>query len=189
MESLERLPLAIKEKLLALAGSAGVPAEFLPILSAALSIVAILLVFQLLFAITTIFERKGLARIQNRYGPNRVGIPFTDIRLCGFGQLIADGIKSLTKEDVVPHKADKLLHFLAPITLAVPVFVTFSVIPFGKHLVPIDMDAGLLFFFAVGGMAAHSKVDAEVVYGHDGRSGARPWRLFQGRFRGHRSAW
>jgi len=153
MESLETLPVAIKDKLLVLAGSMGVPADLLPIVSAALSIVPILLVFQLLFALTTIFERKGLARIQNRYGPNRVGIPFTDIRLAGFGQFIADGIKSVTKEDVVPRAADKFLHFLAPVVLAVPIFVTFSVIPFGKHLVGIDLDAGLLFFFAVGGMA------------------------------------
>lgn len=153
MESLEKLPLAIKDKLLEIIGSMGVPAEFLPFVSAALSIVPILLVFQLLFALTTIFERKGLARIQNRYGPNRVGIPFTDIRLAGFGQFIADGIKSVTKEDVVPRAADKFLHFMAPVVLAVPIFVTFSVIPFGKYLVGIDLDAGLLFFFAVGGMA------------------------------------
>ena len=57
-----------------------------------LGVIAIVCVFPGLFALTTVFERKGLGRIQNRLGPNRVG-PF------GFFQPVADGIKSLTKED------------------------------------------------------------------------------------------
>lgn len=153
MNWLETLPLTIKATLLSAAGAAGLPEALMPYLSAVLSISPILMVFPLLFALTTVCERKGLGRIQNRYGPNRVGIPFTNIRLAGFGQFIADGIKSLTKEDVVPHKADKLLHFLAPIVLLVPVLLTFSVLPIGKGMVPLELDAGLLFFFAVGGTA------------------------------------
>lgn len=153
MDWLEKLPLTIKAELLKGAEAVGVPPDLMPFVSAAITIAPILSIFPFLFALTTVFERKGLARIQNRYGPNRVGIPFTDIRLAGFGQFIADGIKSLTKEDVVPHSADKLLHFLAPVVLAVPIILTFSVIPFGRDMVPIEMEAGLLFFFAVGGMA------------------------------------
>lgn len=153
MDWAETLFPSIKHRLLDLAAGAGVPETLLPFVSAALSISPLLMVFPFLFAMTTIFERKGLGRIQNRYGPNRVGIPFTDIRLAGFGQFIADGIKSLTKEDVVPHVADKLVHFLAPVMLLVPSLLAFSVLPLGRELVPLEMDAGLLFFFAIGGVA------------------------------------
>ena len=69
------------------------PAGIQPLLSVLLSIVPIMLVFALLFGVTTVIERKAIGRIQNRYGPNRVGLPFTDLRLFGFGQFIADGIK------------------------------------------------------------------------------------------------
>lgn len=121
-----------------------------PLASIVLSIAPILAVFPGLFALTTVIERKGLGRIQNRIGPNRVGIPFTNIRIAGFGQFIADGIKALIKEDIVPRAADKVVHFIAPIALVVPVLLAYSVLPFGRNMVPIDLDAGLLFFFAVG---------------------------------------
>ncbi len=126
------------------------PDELKPLLSAVITVAAILLVFATLFAITTVFERKGLARIQNRYGPNRVGIPFTKISLFGFGQPIADGIKALIKEDFVPYAADKVVHFLAPLAMLVPIALTFAVLPIGRNMVATDMDAGLLFFFATG---------------------------------------
>jgi len=126
------------------------PEAVRPLLSVLLSIVPIMLVFAFFFAIVTVLERKGLGRLQNRYGPNRVGLPFTNLRLYGFGQFIADGIKALTKEDVVPRAADKAVHFLAPLFLVVPVFLAYSVLPFGRNMVPIDLDAGVLFFFAAG---------------------------------------
>jgi NADH-quinone oxidoreductase subunit H len=126
------------------------PESFTPFVSIILSIIPILSFFPLLFGITTILERKGLARIQNRLGPNRVGLPFTKTRLFGFGQFIADGVKMLTKEDIVPHAADQVVHFLAPVVLIIPVCLAFSVIPFGRNMVPIDLDGGVLFFFAVG---------------------------------------
>jgi NADH-quinone oxidoreductase subunit H len=126
------------------------PEAWQPLVSVMLTIAPILLVFPLLFAFTTVIERKGLGRIQNRLGPNRVGLPFTNLRLFGFGQFIADGLKMLTKEDVVPRAADKVLHFWAPILLIVPVLLSYAVLPFGKYMVPIELDAGLLFFFAVG---------------------------------------
>jgi NADH-quinone oxidoreductase subunit H len=119
------------------------PEDWQPVVSALLSIIPIVMVFPLLFAITTVLERKGLGRIQNRLGPNRVG-PF------GFFQPIADGLKTLTKEDIVPRAADRVIHFLAPIALVVPVFLAFSVLPYGRNMVPIEIDAGVLFFFAVG---------------------------------------
>jgi NADH-quinone oxidoreductase subunit H len=113
------------------------------LLSALLTVAAVFSVFLLLFGIVTVLERKGLGRIQNRYGPNRVG-PY------GFLQFAADGIKSLTKEDVVPRAADKVVHFVAPVILLVTVLLTFAVLPYGQNMVAVDLDAGLLFFFAVG---------------------------------------
>jgi NADH-quinone oxidoreductase subunit H len=120
-----------------------VPENWLPLVSILLSLVPILIVFPSLFAIMTIMERKGLGRIQNRYGPNRVG-PF------GFLQPAADGIKALIKEDVVPRAADKVVHLLAPVILVVTAFTVYAVLPIGRNMVVLDLDAGLLFFFAVG---------------------------------------
>ncbi len=114
-----------------------------PVVSVILSIVPILVVFPLLFALTTWLERKGLGRIQNRLGPNRVG-PY------GLFQPIADGLKMVTKEDIVPRTADKIVHFLAPVALVIPTLLAFAVLPFGRNLVPLNLDAGILFFFAVG---------------------------------------
>src|SRR5579862_7212507 len=105
-----------------------------------LSVVAIICVFPALFAITTVLERKGLGRMQNRIGPNRTG-PY------GILQPVADGIKALTKEDIVPVGADAVVHFLAPLVLVVVVFMGFSVLPMGRGMQLVDMDAGLLFFF------------------------------------------
>jgi NADH-quinone oxidoreductase subunit H len=149
-KALDQFPVTLKHWLMGHA-SGVLPEWALPLVSAALSITPILAVFPLMFALTTVIERKGLGRIQNRIGPNRVGIPLTDIRLWGFGQFIADGIKSLIKEDVVPRAADKVVHLLAPIALLIPVLLTYSVLPFGRNMVPLDLpQTGLLFFFAVG---------------------------------------
>jgi len=119
------------------------PAGLRPAAAALLGVIAIVCVFPGLFALTTVFERKGLGRIQNRLGPNRVG-PY------GLFQPIADGIKSLTKEDIVPLSANAAVHFLAPLALVVTVFMGFAVLPMGRNMVLVDMDSGLLFFFAMG---------------------------------------
>jgi NADH-quinone oxidoreductase subunit H len=108
-----------------------------------LGVIGIVAVFPGLFAITTVLERKGLGRMQNRIGPNRTG-PF------GILQPIADAIKSLTKEDIVPTNADAVVHFLAPVFLVVVVFMGFAVLPVGRNMVLVDMDASLLFYFAMG---------------------------------------
>ena len=92
-----------------------------------LCVVAIICVFPGLFAISVLLERKGLGRMQNRLGPNRVG-PF------GILQPVADGIKSLTKEDLVPKSADGVVHFLAPVFLVVVVFMGYAVLPMGRNM-------------------------------------------------------
>ena len=99
--------------------------------------------FLTLFAAMSVLERKILGRIQNRYGPNRVG-PF------GLLQPAADGIKMLIKEDIVPARADKVVHFLAPILIAATAILALGIIPYGRNMTPFAIDGGILFFFAVG---------------------------------------
>ena len=123
-----------------------VPAPAQPIVSGLISVVPIILLFPLLFALITVMERKGLGRIQNRYGPNRVG-PI------GLFQPIADGLKTLTKENIVPLAADKAVHLLAPLALVIATFLGFAVIPMGRNMVAVNMDAAVLFFFAAGSMS------------------------------------
>jgi len=135
---MDQFPITFKHWLVGFA-----PAEYQPLVSAIISTAAMIGVFATLFALTTVLERKGLGRIQNRYGPNRVG-PF------GFLQPLADGVKAIIKEDIVPRAADSLIHFLAPLVLVAPVFLALAVVPVGRNLVALDMGGGVLFFFAVG---------------------------------------
>jgi len=111
--------------------------------SSLINIGALLAVFLTLFALISVLERKILGRMQNRYGPNRVG-PF------GLFQPVADGIKMLIKEDIVPARADKAVHFLAPIIIAAVAILSLGVIPYGRNMTPFVIDGGILFFFAVG---------------------------------------
>src|SRR5437764_15360541 len=122
---------------------AGAPGWVIQITSSLINIVALLAVFLTLFALMSVLERKILGRMQNRYGPNRVG-PF------GLFQPVADGIKMLIKEDIVPARADKVVHFLAPVVLAAVAILTLGVIPYGRNMAPVAINGGILFFFAVG---------------------------------------
>jgi len=130
-------------------------------------------------------ERRLSAWMQDRRGPNRVGIPFTNIRIFGLGQGLADAMKFLLKEQFVPASVNKLYFNLAPILAMVPALVTVSVIPFapGFDLRPIatwlatplhldgatiqafqisgvvaDLDIGLLFVFAIISLSVYGIV-------------------------------
>src|SRR3954463_10862798 len=122
---------------------AAAPDWIIQIASSLINIAALLAAFLTLFALMSVLERKILGRMQNRYGPNRVG-PF------GLFQPVADGIKMLIKEDIVPGRADKLVHFLAPILIAATAILTLGIIPYGRNMTPFAIDGGILFFFAVG---------------------------------------
>src|SRR5260370_1214685 len=139
--SLDKIFIRIKQLLLAPLG--GAPDWVMQIASALINIFALLGVFLALFALISVLELKILGRMQNRYGPNRVG-PF------GLFQPVADGIKMLTKEDIVPVRADKIVHFLAPVLIAAAAILTLGVIPYGRNMTPFVIDGGILFFFAVG---------------------------------------
>ncbi|MBN8249074.1 MAG: NADH-quinone oxidoreductase subunit NuoH [Verrucomicrobia bacterium] len=139
MDSLDQIFVLAKQALLGL-----LPVAWQPWASAVISVGAILAVFPLLFALTTVVERKALGRMQNRPGPNRVG-PW------GFLQFAADGIKSLTKEDIVPRAADPVVHFLAPLVVVLPPILAFAVLPVGRNMVALELpETGLLFFLMVG---------------------------------------
>ena len=122
---------------------AGSPGWLIQVASILINIFMLLAVFLTLFALMSVLERKILAQMQNRYGPNRVG-PF------GLFQPVADGIKMLIKEDIVPARADKIVHFLAPVLIAAVAILTLGVIPYGRNMTPFTIDGGILFFFAVG---------------------------------------
>src|ERR671918_555156 len=139
--SVDQIFLSLKQWLLSFVSDA--PEWVQSIASSLINIAGVLGVFMALFALISVLERKILGRIQNRYGPNRVG-PF------GLLQPIADGIKMLIKEDIVPARADKIVHFLAPVILAAVAILALGVIPYGRNMTPFTIDGGILFFFAVG---------------------------------------
>ena len=140
-DSFDQIFIRVKEWLLS--WLAGAPDWVIQVASSLINIFAVLGVFLTLFAAISVLERKILGRMQNRYGPNRVG-PF------GLLQPVADGIKMLIKEDIVPARADKIVHFLAPVLIAAAAILALGVIPYGRNMTPFTIDGGILFFFAVG---------------------------------------
>jgi len=137
------------------------------VLIAKLTIVLVVLLFVAAYLVW--LERKFLARLQIRYGPNRAG-------KFGLLQPIADVVKMVAKEDTVPEGAERTIFMLAPAVVAATALLVFAVIPFGKDvtlwgmkipLVVADLNVGLLYFFALsslgvygvalGGWASNSK--------------------------------
>ena len=104
--------------------------------------IILLLIGIMAVLIFTPMERKVIARMQDRPGPNRVW-PF------GLLQAIPDAIKMLTKEDVIPKNSDRALHMLAPLIVAVPALLVFAVLPWGPGLIGQDLNVGVLFIVAI----------------------------------------
>ena len=94
----------------------------------------------------TLLERKFAARMQSRVGPYEVGRPH------GWLQPIADAVKLLLKEDIVPASADRVVYNLAPIVFLVPAFLMYATIPFAQGWMLADLQIGLLFVLAVSSL-------------------------------------
>lgn len=141
MNPAESLFLNLRERILQWAGAA-FPEGSTILLSIAIPILLVSVIAPLMMMYLTWFERKVVGRMQNRIGPNRVG-PW------GLLQPIADGIKMLTKEDIVPAGADPWVHFLAPVLAVIPALMLFAVVPFGRGLIAADLNIGLIYFIAV----------------------------------------
>ena len=115
--------------------------------------------------VITWIERKQSAVMQDRIGANRADV--MGVTVLGLLHPLADVIKLLTKEDVVPTGANRIMHQLAPMIAAVPAVIAFAVIPFGGiytfgdwklSLVAADPDWGLLYIFAIGSIATYGSV-------------------------------
>lgn len=128
-------------------------------------IIAVLVGLLTLTALLTWTERKQSAMMQDRIGPNRASI--LGLRVFGLFHPIADAIKLVMKEDIVPARANKILYTLAPLVAMFPVLVTFAVIPFGDTLVIggrvislqiARLNIGILFVLAIGSMGIYGVV-------------------------------
>jgi NADH-quinone oxidoreductase subunit H len=121
-------------------------------------------------AYLVLVERWMAAWVQDRKGPNRVGIPLTKIRLFGLGQPLADGLKIILKEDFTPKHVDRVLYTAAPLVILAASLAIFAAIPFGSSLPPIPalgltgeepllvapgLDVGVLWVFALSSIAVY----------------------------------
>ncbi|MBN9125592.1 MAG: NADH-quinone oxidoreductase subunit H [Nitrosospira sp. 56-18] len=125
----------------------------------ALLIVAIILPLMLAVAYLTFAERKIIAYMQMRVGPNRVtffGIPW----LGGWGQPIADAVKAVMKEIIIPSGANKFLFVLAPVLTFAPALAAWAVVPFSPEVVLADINAGLLYILAMTSMGVYGVIIA-----------------------------
>jgi len=145
-------------------------------LEALLKIALVIAALMTAAAYLVLLERWIAAWVQDRRGPNRVGVPLTKLRLFGLGQPVADGVKFLFKGEFTPAHVDKALFYLAPVVIFVAALAAFAAIPFGsvlpgnllpaewgvdepiRFLVAPGMDVGLVYVFAVGSIAVYGVV-------------------------------
>ena len=118
-----------------------------------LKIILIVLPLMISVAYLTYFERKVIGYMQGRIGPNRVGY-------YGLLQPIADALKLMFKEIILPTKSSKFLFYLAPILTIAPAFAAWAVIPFDVGLVLADVNAGLLYVLAMTSIAVYGVIIA-----------------------------
>ena len=122
-----------------------------PVIWAMLKIVPVLMLVMGAVTYTTLLERKLLAWVQIRLGPNRVG-PW------GLLQPIADALKLMTKEILLPAASDKALFYLGPVLTVMPAMVAWAVIPFGPEIAVANLNAGLLFLMAITSMEVYGVI-------------------------------
>ena len=123
-----------------------------------IKIVAIMLPLMILVAYYTYAERKIIGYMQVRMGPNRVG--FFGMRLWGLGQPIADAVKLMFKEIVIPSGANKLLFLIAPMLSIGPALAAWAVFPFDAGIVLADVNAGLLYILAMTSLGVYGVIIA-----------------------------
>ena len=134
-----------------------------PWLILAIKVLGVFAVVMPMVAYSVVAERRISALIQDRIGPNRVGIPFTNIKLLGLGQPLADGLKSFLKEDFTPGHVKRIYYWMAPAVSMTPSFIVFAVIPFGSMLgmqkmVIADLNVGILFTFGIVSLSVYGIV-------------------------------
>lgn len=115
--------------------------------------IVLILINLLAVMLLTWGERKVIGRMQDRIGPNRWG-PF------GLFQPVADGIKMLTKEDIIPAGSDYSVHLLGPVIIIIPAILIYAVLPFGKGLRGADLNIGILYIVAVSAIGTISMLMA-----------------------------
>ena len=111
-----------------------------------------------LVAYYTYAERKVIGHMQVRQGPNRVG--FFGFRMLGLGQPIADAVKLMFKEIIIPTGANKILFLLAPMVMLAPALAAWAVFPFDVGLVLADVNAGLLYIVALSSIGVYGVIIA-----------------------------
>jgi len=111
-----------------------------------------------LVAYYTYAERKVIGHMQVRQGPNRVG--FFGFRMLGLGQPIADAVKLMFKEIIIPTGANKILFLLAPMVMLAPALAAWAVFPFDVGLVLADVNAGLLYILALSSIGVYGVIIA-----------------------------
>ncbi|MFS2035402.1 NADH-quinone oxidoreductase subunit NuoH [Polaromonas sp. CT11-55] len=129
------------------------PGTVWPVLWTLIKIVCVLAPLMGLVAYLTLWERKAIGFTQIRLGPNRVG-PF------GLLQPIADALKLLTKEIIIPTAASKGLFVLGPIMTIMPALAAWAVIPFGPEIALANINAGLLFLMAITSLEVYGVIIA-----------------------------